>query len=233
MMQRFHSSPVLAAAGVRHGFTTRHAGSFKGAAQEGLHHLGQEAGFDPQVLCQVRQVHGTRVLALTAPARGLEEADGMTTAAPLCLAVQSADCVGLLLADGRGRVAAVHAGWRGTVAGIAQAAVQALMQLGADPAEIRAALGPSIGPCCFEVGEEVAARFAALVPEAVLRSDRPRPHVDLRIANRTLLLRAGLRPGHIDAAPPCTRCQAEHYFSYRRDGARSGQQLAFILGGTT
>ena len=90
------------------------------------------------------------------------------------------------------------------------------------------AFGPSIGPCCFEVGDEVADVVEALVPEAVLRPAARRPHVDLWRTNAALLERAGLAREQIDARPPCTVCHPERFFSYRRDGAEIGQMLSFI-----
>lgn len=244
---RFHTSPVLDAIGVRHGFTGRQGGVSAGRftslnlgaswgdepekVERNRQLLAAEAGFTPEALCQVIQVHGTRVLVLDGPERRQREADGMATAQPLVLGVLSADCVGLLLADGRGRVAAAHAGWRGTVADMAGAAVRALQDLGARTAEVRAALGPSIGPCCFEVQEDVAGAFRQVVPEAVLVDRDRRLRVDLWAAHRELLRRAGVPPQHIDAAPPCTSCDPQRYFSYRRDGSHIGQQLAFIMGG--
>jgi polyphenol oxidase len=250
-MERFSSSAVLAAAGVRHGFSTRRGGVSSGrfaslnlggswgddpdAVAENLRLLSAEAGFDPAGLCQVAQVHGRRVIEMTAPERRRQEADGMVTAAGLTLGVLSADCVSLLLGDGRGRVAAAHAGWRGTAACMAGEAVRALAALGARPDEVRAALGPSIGPCCFEVGDDVddvAATFRALVPPAAPpAAPGGRPHVDLYLVNRTQLLAAGVRPEHIEDRPPCTVCDPDLYFSYRRDGAGIGQHLAFITGG--
>ncbi len=237
---------VLSEAGIAHGFTTRLGGASTGRfaslnlgaswgddptrVAENLRRVAAAGGFSPESLCQVVQVHGDRVVILDRPERRLQEADGMATDRPLVLGVLSADCVGLLLGDGKGRVAAAHAGWRGTVAGIAGQAVAALRSMGAPLGEVRAALTPSIGPCCFEVGEEVAAAFARVVPSAVLRSDGARPHVDLWRANRELLLAAGLRPEHVGENPPCTRCDATRFFSYRRDGAGIGQHLSFIIG---
>ncbi|MCS6914600.1 MAG: peptidoglycan editing factor PgeF [Myxococcales bacterium] len=248
-MVRVLRSSLLSAAGICHGFSTRHGGVSKGpfaslnlgvswgddpaAVAENLRRLSQAAGFDAARLCQVVQVHGSRVVLLAAPQYRQQEADGMATAERLTLGVLSADCVAILLGDGQGRVAAVHAGWRGTVAGIAIKAVEALQALGARPEAIRAALGPSIGPCCFEVAEEVAAMFRRLVPDAVLPGRRAGKYqVDLRCANKALLLRAGLVPEHIDDHPPCTLCDPSSYFSYRRDGAPTGQHLAFITGGS-
>src|SRR5207253_8223711 len=127
--------------------------------------------------------------------------------------------------------AAVHAGWRGTVAGIAKSAVAALVALGAAPHELRAALGPSIGPCCFEVKEDVAEPFRAVLPSAVRVSDDGKIFVDLWRTNRMFLEDSGVPTEQIAAAPPCTRCDPKRFFSYRRDGAQIGQHLAFIVGG--
>jgi YfiH family protein len=175
-------------------------------------------------------VHGRTVLPLTAPERRQREADGMVGQEKLTLGVLSADCVSILLADGEGRVAAVHAGWRGTASGVASEAVAALERLGARRDHLRAVLGPSIGPCCFEVKADVAAEFAAVCRDSVsLRGERL--FVDLWFTNRELLLRAGLTPQYIFAAPPCTACEPRRFYSYRRDGAGIGQHLAFVVGG--
>lgn len=243
---RLLRSRLLTQLGVQHGFTTRVGGVSSGrftslnlgqtwgddpaCASENLRLAAQDAGFETQRLCQVQQVHGKLVLPLTEPERRIRQADGMATADALVLGVLSADCVSILLADDLGRVAAVHAGWRGTVAGIAREAVEALTQLGAEQASLRAAMAPSIGPCCFEVQADVAEPFGKVAPGSVQQRDG-RLFVDLWHANRQWLLDAGLRRDHIDDRPPCTCCDEQRYFSYRRDGAGIGQHLAFICGG--
>jgi len=117
------------------------------------------------------------------------------------------------------------------------AAVRALArEFGARPEDLRIALGPAIGPCCFEVGEEVVAAFGALFSDArgrgvVLPSPRGAPgkaHVDLKAANRLLLERAGVSPEAIDAGPECTHCDRTRFFSFRRDGGSTGQQMGLI-----
>lgn len=240
-------APLLQSIGVRHGFTTREGGVSSGRfaslnlgrswgddpanVDRNLGRVAQVSGFATERLTQVRQVHGCRVLRMDSPAQAPREADGMVTAHDLVLGVLSADCVSLMLADGEGRVAAAHAGWRGTALGIATEAVAALATLGADVQRIRAVLGPSIGPCCFEVQQDVASVFAAHDPQVV--SHRAgRTYVDLWSYNEKLLMRAGLLPEHIAAQPPCTRCDAQRFYSFRRDGANIGQQLAFIIGGS-
>jgi YfiH family protein len=148
----------------------------------------------------------------------------MTSRAGEWVAVKTADCIPLLLADPARRVAAaVHAGWRGVVGNIAGAAVQALRaSYGCDPQDLRAALGPSIRRCCFEVGPEVAERFKAVFPE---RTDLDgRCHVDLAEGVRRQLLQAGLEERRIATEAPCTRCGGEEFHSWRRD-RRSGARM--------
>ena len=137
----------------------------------------------------------------------------------------------LLFADPVARVCgSAHAGWRGTVAGVAPRVVARMGELGARPADVRVALGPSIGPCCFEVGPEVVEAFRAAfgdVPGMVVRGPH-KDHVDLRVALTAGLTAVGVAPAHIDAAPPCTRCEAERFYSYRRDGQAGGILMGFI-----
>src|SRR6185369_3424076 len=117
------------------------------------------------------------------------EADAVVTVVPeTAVGVYTADCVPILFSDGDGRVAAAHAGWRGTVKGVASATVEALVSVGAERERIRAALGPSICAHCFEVGEEVAAEFEKLLPSSVVRAEGKKPHVDLWEANRLVLV---------------------------------------------
>ena len=138
------------------------------------------------------------------------------------LAVKTADCLPILLADPRVKiVAAVHAGWRGSSAGIAIRGVEAMARLhGSRPEDIRAAFGPSIGVCCFEVGPEVAAQFSAWFPE---RNDLDRKtRIDLPAANRRQLICAGLRPERIAHRAPCTVCGGTlpgggEFHSWRRE----------------
>lgn len=171
----------------------------------------------------LRQVHSARVVAVhTEGFHG--EADALVaTRNQLALSVITADCVPLLLASGDA-VAAVHAGWRGLAGGVIAAAVAAL-PTGTGPR--RAWLGPAIGPCCYEVGEEVAAAVVASSSPAVATSGpRGRPHLDLRRAARAQLAGAGVH--EVSVVGPCTRCHQELLWSYRRDGKAAGRNLAFI-----
>jgi polyphenol oxidase len=162
------------------------------------------------------------------------EGDGMVTATPgIALGIFTADCVPILMVDAGRRVAgALHAGWRGTLAGIAGEGVRAMVALGARPTAIRAALGPSIGICCFEVDAGLAEEFAIQVPEARkdMRSGKPgKAYLDLRAIIRDQLEREGLVPPSIANVGPCTRCSNDRYFSRRgAGGVTSGLQMSFI-----
>jgi YfiH family protein len=183
----------------------------------------------------LHQVHRSAIIEVadhepgTAADGAVSFAAGSHTWVP---AVRWADCVPLLLAAPDGSaVAAVHAGWRGTVAGIAPRAVDRLREGGIRPAGLIAALGPAIGACCFEVGEEVAVAVARAVdaePGQVDRRERGRLTLDLRLAIRLQLEAAGLEGDQIHVAPWCSACASDLFFSHRRDGARAGRQMACI-----
>lgn len=193
---------------------------------------------------EVRQVHGSRMLyavpdgetvrlaqsAVDPSPVTLPEADALIALPGTSAGVRTADCVPVLLHDPDTDLsAAIHAGWKGTVANIVGEVVERLVRdHGASRASIRAAVGPAIGVCCFEVGDEVARHFEA--PEV----DRPRgarPHVDLPAANRRQLLEAGLAPQYVEVLPRCTSCESMSFFSHRRDAGRTGRHLAVIAGG--
>jgi YfiH family protein len=160
--------------------------------------------------------------------------DGMVTAtAGIALGIFTADCVPILMVDADRRiVGALHAGWRGTIAGIAGEGVLAMLALGARPASIRAALGPSIGVCCFEVDAALAEDFARRIPgaDAHARDGRPgKAYLDLHAILRDQLLREGLEATSIANVGPCTRCANDRFFSRRAAGGKtSGLQMSFI-----
>ncbi len=170
----------------------------------------------PQHHAAVVQVHGATVLTAT-EAGPQGEADALITGVTgLYVTVRTADCLPLLMVDmQQRRVAAVHAGWRGTVAGIPQAAIAAM---GSNPADIWVAIGPGIGPCCFEVGDEVAREFG----------QSGRQCVDLFAHNRQKLLEFGVPLHQIAAEAPCTRCAPGEFHTYRRDKAHAGRKHAAI-----
>lgn len=171
-----------------------------------------------------QQVHGGAVAAVDGGdgGRALPGTDALVTdRAGLLLLLRFADCVPILfVAPDRPAVALAHAGWRGTAEGIAGRTVEALRSAyGCRPEELRAAIGPSIGPCCYEVGRNVAGRMP---PAAVRPHAEPgKAYVDLWAANARQLREAGVR--HVEVAGVCTCCHREEFFSHRGDGGRTGR----------
>ena len=176
-------------------------------------------GTPPDRLATAGQVHGTRVVEVTAPGHH-PECDGLFTTVPgIALAVTTADCMSLLY-TAPGAVAAVHAGWRGTADGMPVAALDALCaRCGAAPGRVRVHIGPCIRGCCYVVGEEVAARFPA---EAVRRTNGT-IRLDLPTAARSALLASGVPEASLHDTGACTACSPEWYFSHRRDAGRTGR----------
>ena len=223
-------STLLAAAGFEHAFFLRALG---GRAERAAAELGVEASR----LYYLSQVHGVDVRILRGDedrghvARERGDVTASAAAGTAC-AVRTADCAPVLLADRRsGAVAAVHSGWRGTVAGVAAAAIDALRGLACGEPDVIAAIGPCIEACCFEVGTDVAERLAAVSSagtEAVLPR-HPRPHVDLRRVIAAQLRAVGV--AEVDQVAGCTMCD-ERFDSFRRDGpAKSGRMIAAIVAG--
>jgi YfiH family protein len=247
-------SPVIPE-GFAHGFPTR-AGGVSGPPYQTLNFArawgdGREAvlqnrrrllaALGVERLYMIRQVHGAQVVQIGAgdPPETLDGAQGdaMITDQPGAgLGVFSADCVPLLFADPEtGACGTAHAGWRGVVAGIASATVAAMAAaFGTRPAALRVAMGPAIGPCCFEVGDEVVAAFEARHPGArglgvVVEGKGARAHIDLPRSLSLELQNAGLPLSQLDASAPCTLCDpAARFYSYRRDNRRTGQHMALI-----
>jgi YfiH family protein len=214
-------------------------------------------------LVTLRQIHSDVIHVAVTPQEEMPKADALATRTPgLLLGVQTADCVPILLADTRQRVvAAIHAGWRGTLARITVKTLGRMrMEFGTRPRDVVAALGPAIGRCCYEVGPEVAQAFAAQFPAAADWFDGPfeqlshgeeplslpwltmmppghvppppRVQLDLRAANRWQLADAGVPDSKIAVSDLCTACRTDLLFSYRREGAKTGRMMAVIgLGG--
>jgi hypothetical protein len=249
----FYVSPLLRNAGAPHAFSTR-LGGLSPAPFDSLN-LGNPNGSpiqdDPErirqnyrLLCQAaglpdrpilaaHQVHGRAAVRLSS--RDIPEndpkADALLTDDPACvLSVRIADCVPILIATADGRaVAAVHAGWRGVVAGVVPAALAALRQMN-HPGPCLAAIGPCISMDAFEVGLEVADEFTCVFgPAAPIRlSAAGKAHIDLRRAVQIQLLRAGLAEEQIDTTDRCTHRDADEFFSHRRDNGITGRMAALI-----
>jgi YfiH family protein len=199
------------------------------------------AGVPVEQLRLLRQVHG-KTVAMAERGRSEEwtrpEADAVTSDdASVALVVRVADCAPILLADRRrGAVAAVHAGWRSTMQRITSAAIDAMRdRYRTNPADLIAAIGPSLGSCCGEMGEEVVESFrrAGHSEDAIarwfVRSYGERPHFDLWRANREQLEEAGVRPDAIHIAGLCTRTYPETFHSYRAVGAAAAGRMAAVI----
>jgi hypothetical protein len=194
--------------------------------------LAEHVGYDPDQLQVTKHVHGTAVWRIGEELPDPPEFDGLVSDRPgAVLGAFAADCIPIIFADRVARnCGACHSGWRGTVAGVSRNVVTRMVELGSEPANIRVALGPSIGPCCFEVGDEVVEEFVKAFGELDgLVVDGPKKHhIDLRVATRAVLEGAGVAPEHIDTDPPCTKCEPDRFFSYRRDGKEGGVHMGFI-----
>jgi polyphenol oxidase len=225
------------------GFTTRHGGTSQSpftsfnlgsTAGDNAEHvvanrqkLADATGFPLDRIVIAGQVHGSDVLLVDQPGvyRGY---DGLVTATPdLLLCITAADCAAVLMADVEaGVIGACHSGWRGAVAGIAIRTVDIMIARGADPGRIEAFVSPCISRAHFEVGPEVAEKFD---PEFVfVPNGKEKPHVDLKGAVARQLDQAGLRPDAIEVSDRCTFGEATDFFSYRKEGARSGRMMGFI-----
>jgi hypothetical protein len=200
----FHAEALSGIPNLLHGFGTRNARDWPALPT-----------------ATVRQVHSSRVVLAAGP--GVQgQADALITGqAGFALAIRTADCVPILIADpAHHAVAAVHAGWRGTADEILTKALAAMAnRFGTTPEKVFVAIGPAIGPCCFEVGPEVAVQFG---------HPAENKHVDLVEANLRQALSGGVPVSRITISGRCTRCEPTLFHSYRRDKEQSGRMLTAI-----
>jgi YfiH family protein len=206
-------------------------------------------------LVPMKQIHSDVIRVFYEASGTVCKGDASATNRPgILLGVQTADCVPILLVDPKKRaVAAIHAGWKGTLSRITEKTVGRMrLEFGSKPQDLLAAIGPSIGPCCYEVGAEFVAKFRAQFADAehyfdeARTGEEPNPlqwlnmmppghqpppkgvHLDLRRANRSQLLAAGLRAGNTFESNLCTGCRTDLFFSYRKEGAPSGRLMSVI-----
>jgi polyphenol oxidase len=188
---------------LQHGFGTRQSTDF------------------PDQLATLKQVHSAVPLVADEPGCAGEGDALITNRRGLAVSVRTADCLPILVADEQTRViAAIHAGWRGTAAGIVRRTVEEMRgKFGVDPASLRAAIGPGIGVCCYQVGDEVARQFGRSSTSSL----------DLAAENRKQLLEAGLAKSNVDLLNQCTFCNPARFHSYRRDEERAGRMISYAL----
>jgi YfiH family protein len=261
---KFESFPT---AGIAHGISTRLGGVSEAPydtlnisrlvpdeptrVQENCRRFASALGFVPGRMLMAKQTHRDDVLvvdsddefasALDSPDRFPKVDIQITDCPGWLLSLRYADCVPLLMVHPERRVVAVvHAGWRGTLKGAARTAVRALDErYGAEPSGLLVGIGPSIGGCCYEVGDEVAGPFeaasqagqpwdGALKIDPVRRSSGMKPYLNLQEANRATCQAAGVPSEQIETAEVCTRCHSDVYFSHRAMGVPAGRFSAAI-----
>jgi len=262
----YASSPLLKGIdSMRHGFLTRLGGVSKGRfsslnfdirdgddienVEQNKAVAGRVFCFEPIGLLTVNQVHGNDILAIEKPAKDLSalsktDADAIiTNQGGLAIGVLTADCVPIILADHVKKIIGiVHAGWKGTVNGIVKKAIDAMIiKFGSDRKTILAAIGPSIGPCCYEVGDVVIKEFVErfsdykdfITPLHPPLSKGGREdsgwRLDLKMANLSQIMESGISKESITTENLCTSCRNDIFFSYRADGRITGRQLNFIM----
>jgi hypothetical protein len=254
--------------GLKTGFSSRHGGVSAGNFESlncGLHvhdlpervvenrsRLARASGLPFDAWTFMEQVHDRRVAVVTAKERGsgrdsresaLQATDALITNEPgICLCAQFADCVPLFFLDPRKRaVGLAHAGWKGTVLQIARATVKAMQEeYGSHPEDLLAAIGPSIGLCCYEIDDKVMnpvkelMRAEGIRPDACggqplyIEHDEGKYRLNLQQLNRQIMIKAGILPTNIELTKWCTGCHTDWFYSHRKEGGRTGRMAAWI-----
>ena len=237
------SEPALAVIpGIVHGFSTRRsehnaftlgpAHSENPAVQINRARFLDAVGMTGWPLLKLKQFHSNVVLDMKDTWAASQPVDGdaaITALGGAALGIQTADCVPILIADRQARVvAAVHAGWRGTAGKIVEKTVGLMVQsYGVAPDDLTAVIGPHNAVCCYEIGEDVVA--AVNDPAAIVRKpDWDKPHFNQALANKHQLIASGIPEAQVKTSHLCTQCRADLFYSYRREGERTGRMLSVI-----
>ena len=220
-----------------------HVGDALADVCENRRQFATSLGLSAADIVTPEQVHGERIARVTRADAGrgatdyadaIPATDALITDEPgLPLLLCFADCTPIVFLDPEKKAVGIaHGGWKGTVRSIAAKTLARMTEeFGTDPKDVLVGIGPSIGPCCYEIGEEVAAKFRAAFPyadELLLTERDGHTHLSLWEANRQQLLRAGVPEENIEVAGECTACRAKWYFSYRAAGGRTGRIGALI-----
>ena len=241
-----HSARLDAIPNVRHGFFGRQGGISPGAfaslnigyglgdddsnVSTNLQSIARYMRVEPRRMARIEQVHSARLIVVNEENLAdlaQQRADALLTrGASIALCIRTADCVPLLFADRNAQViAAAHAGWRGLAGGIIGVTLKAMLDQGAALRDIRVAIGPHIGACCYEVGPEVCAALG----EGSCQQRSGRIYADQATVAQAQLQKAGLTADQLELCNPCASCEAEIYFSHRRDQGITGRQLSVIV----
>ncbi|HZH71861.1 MAG TPA: peptidoglycan editing factor PgeF [Mariniphaga sp.] len=246
-MDRFLTYNIFTAVGNVHAFTTlrntftdndsiRYTGSQRGKIKNNRELLASVMEVEPDCLVFPVQTHSSNVVSIEGiPAKVPGDTDALITDEPgVCLCIQTADCVPVLLYDPVQKIiAAIHAGWRGTVGLIVNKTIEKMInQYGSSASNILAAIGPSIGPEVYQVGEEVAKAVYECLPkpESLIRNDSKGKYLfNLWEANKQLLIECGIAGSNIEISGQCTFSLKEEYFSARREGIDTGRMVSGIM----
>ena len=220
-----------------------HVGDDAAAVRENRAIFANSLEMKAEDIVSPQQVHGDRIMRVTAAHLGMgamdyesaiRETDALITNEPgLPLMLCFADCTPVLFLDPEHKAVGIaHAGWKGTLCKIGRKTLEAMhKEFGTEPSECLAGIGPSIGPCCYEIGDEIVDACQKAFPrnaEKLLIEKDDRMHLNLWAANRLQLMEAGMLPENIDSADTCTSCEHHWYFSYRADGGTTGRIAAMI-----
>lgn len=216
----FEDFPVI------HGFTTRAWGNLGFGKKPGdpevianRLNLFESEKLDERTLIQPKQIHSNVCVSSTDFAPGMQADATFSKDSNHLLSVLTADCLPILVYHPDGVIAAIHAGWRG----LSEEIIPKTLAMLASNTQV--AIGPSIGPCCYEVGEDLAEQFAQKFGKTVVVADKDKPHLDLRLAAILQLQESGVE--EMDVSEICTYCHPDLFFSYRRDGS-SGRMMSYI-----
>lgn len=245
------TSPLLSGGQTVHAFLSRQGGVSEGQfstlnfdlregdtvdnVKENRARVSAGFGIDFEKIFTVNQVHGDDIHVLNGSSAQKVDADAIITDMKnIPIGIMTADCLPVLLFDPVNKaIGVVHAGWKGTVKGISMKAVAAMREnYGSTPKNIIAVTGPYIGPCCYTVGEGVLDEFKKSGIgniEKYFKRDGAELKLDIGPANKDQLLTSGIPEKNIGTVSPCTSCSDGLFFSYRRDGGKTGRQISFIM----